>query len=192
MKKTIRERLEESINVKKLVLKDSHLLSLIEEIADSIKESLLKGGKVIFAGNGGSFADSIHLAAEFVSRFAFDRKPLSALALGENSSIMTSVGNDYRFEEVFSRELDALARKGDVFIGISTSGNSKNIIRAVQKALNKGLKVYCFTGKKRGDVTKICKCLRVPSDITARIQETHITIGHIICEIVENEVFSRK
>lgn len=192
MEKTIRERLEESINVKKLILKDSHLLSLIEEIADSIKESLLKGNKIIFAGNGGSFADSIHLAAEFISRFAFDRKPLSALALGGNSSIVTSVGNDYGFEEVFSRELDALARKGDVFIGISTSGNSKNIIRVVQEALDKGLKVYCFTGNKGGNVAKICKCLRVPSDITARIQEAHITIGHIICEIVESQVFNKK
>jgi len=105
---------------------------------------------------------------------------------------MTSVGNDYRFEEVFSRELGVLARKGDVFIGISTSGNSKNIIRVVQKALNKGLKVYCFTGKKESDIVKMCKCLRVPSDITARIQEAHITIGHIICEIVESQVFNKK
>ncbi len=105
---------------------------------------------------------------------------------------MTSIGNDYRFENIFSRELDALARKGDVFIAISTSGNSKNIIRVVQKALNKGLKVYCFTGNKGGHVAKICKCLRVPSDITARIQEAHITIGHIICEIVESQVFNKK
>ncbi len=164
----------------------------LEEVADSAKETLLKGNKIIFAGNGGSFADSIHLAAEFVSRFAFDRRPLSVLALGGNSSIMTSVGNDYRFEEVFSRELDALTRKGDVLIGISTSGNSINIIRVVQKALDRGLKVYCFTGKKESDIVKMCKCLRVPSDITARIQEAHITIGHIICGIVESELFDKK
>ncbi len=148
--------------------------SLIEEIAGSVKESLSKGNALILTGNGGSFADSIHLATEFVSRFAFDRKPLSALALGGNSSIMASVGNDYRFEEVSSRELAALAREGNVFIGISTSGNSKNIIRVVQKALDKGLKVYCFTGKKESDIVKICKCLRVPSDITARIHRRHI------------------
>jgi len=146
------------------------------------------GNKVIFAGNGGSFADSIHLTAEFVSKFNFDRKPLSAIALGANNSIITSIGNDYSFEDIFSRELDALAREGDLLIAISTSGNSKNIIKVIEKAQAKGITVYCLTGEKGGAVSKICKCLKVPSNTTARIQEVHITIGHIICEIVEDQL----
>jgi len=192
VQKIIQKRLEESINVKKLILKDKQLLCLIEEIVNNLKKVLSKGNKVIFAGNGGSFADSIHLTAEFVSKFNFDRKPLSAIALGANNSIITSIGNDYSFEDIFSRELDALACEGDLLIAISTSGNSKNIIKVVQKAQTKGITVYCLTGEKRGVVTKICKCLRVPSNITARIQEAHITIGHIICEIVEDQLCNIK
>jgi len=192
MQKIIQERLEESINVKKLILKDSQLLCLIEEIVDNIKEVISKGNKVIFAGNGGSFADSIHLTAEFVSKFNFDRKPLSAIALGANNSIITSIGNDYSFEDIFSRELDALAREGDLLIAISTSGNSKNIIKVIQKAQAKGITVYCLTGEKGGAVSKICKCLKIPSNTTARIQEAHITIGHIICEIVEDQLCNIK
>ena len=192
MQKIIQERLEESINVKKLILKDRQLLCLIEEIVNNIKEVLSKGNKVIFAGNGGSFADSIHLTAEFVSKFNFDRKPLSAIALGANNSIITSIGNDYSFEDIFSRELDALACEGDLLIAISTSGNSKNIIKVIQKAQAKGITVYCLTGEKGGAVSKICKCLKVPSNTTARIQEAHITIGHIICEIVEDQLCNIK
>ena len=192
MQKIIQERLEESINVKKLILKDRQLICLIEEIVNNIKEVLLKGNKVIFAGNGGSFADSIHLTAEFVSKFNFDRKPLSAIALGANNSIITSIGNDYSFEDIFSRELDALAREGDLLIAISTSGNSKNIIKVIKKAQAKGITVYCLTGEKGGAVSKICKCLKVPSNTTARIQEAHITIGHIICEIVEDQLCNIK
>ncbi|MBA7564385.1 Phosphoheptose isomerase [subsurface metagenome] len=192
MQKIIQERLEESINVKRLILKDRQLLCLIEEIINNIKEVLSKGNKVIFAGNGGSFADSIHLTTEFVSKFAFDRKPLSAIALGANNSIITSIGNDYSFEDIFSRELDALSREGDLLIAISTSGNSKNIIKVIQKAQTKGIAVYCLTGEKGGAVSKICKCLKIPSNITARIQEAHITIGHIICEIVEDQLCNIK
>jgi len=192
MQKIIQERLEESINVKKIILKDKQLLCLIEEIVNNIKEALSKGNKVIFAGNGGSFADSIHLTAEFVSKFNFDRKPLSAIALGANNSIITSIGNDYSFEDIFSRELDALAREGDLLIAISTSGNSKNIIKVIKKAQTKGITVYCLTGEKGGAVSKICKCLKVPSNTTARIQEAHITIGHIICEIVEDKLCNIK
>ena len=192
MQKIIQERLEESINVKKLILKDRQLLCLIEEIVNNIKGVLSKGNKVIFTGNGGSFADSIHLTTEFVSKFAFDRKPLSAIALGANNSIITSIGNDYSFEDIFSRELDALAREGDLLIAISTSGNSKNIIKVIKKAQAKGITVYCLTGEKGGAVSKICKCLKVPSNTTARIQEAHITIGHIICEIVEDQLCNIK
>jgi len=192
MQKIIQERLEESINVKKLILKDRQLLCLIEEIVNNIKEVLSKDNKVIFAGNGGSFADSIHLTAEFVSKFNFDRKPLSAIALGANNSIITSIGNDYSFEDIFSRELNALACEGDLLIAISTSGNSKNIIKVIKKAQAKGITVYCLTGEKGGVVAKICKCLKVPSNTTARIQEAHITIGHIICEIVEDQLCNIK
>ncbi len=192
MQKIIRERLEESINVKKLILKDKQLLCLTEEIVNNIKEALSKGNKVIFAGNGGSFADSIHLTTEFVSKFNFDRKPLSAIALGAINSIITSIGNDYSFEDIFLRELDALAREEDLLIAISTSGNSKNIIKVIQKAQAKGITVYCLTGEKGGAVSKICKCLKIPSNTTARIQEAHITIGHIICEIVEDQLCNIK
>jgi len=192
MQKIIQERLEESINVKKLILKDKQLLCLIEEIVNNIKEVLSKGNKVIFTGNGGSFADSIHLTTEFVSKFAFDRKPLSAIALGANNSIITSIANDYSFEDIFSRELDALAREGDLLIAISTSVNSKNIIKVIKKAQAKGITVYCLTGEKGGAVSKICKCLKIPSNTTARIQEAHITIGHIICEIVEDQLCNIK
>jgi len=145
----------------------------------------------ILVTNAGRFIGS-HLTTEFVSKFAFDRKPLSAIALGANNSIITAIGNDYSFEDIFSRELDALAREGDLLIAISTSGNSKNIINVIQKAQAKGITVYCLTGEKGGAVSKICKCLKVPSNTTARIQEAHITIGHIICEIVEDQLCNIK
>ena len=185
----ITERIRESIQTKSSLLADQESLALIDRIATSICSCLKSGGKVLFAGNGGSFADSIHLAAELVSRFTLERQPLAALALGANSSILTAVGNDYGFADLFVRELQGLGRKGDVFIGLSTSGNSENIVRAVTAAGGLGMAVYCWTGKSGGRISDMCTCLRVPSEVTARIQEAHITVGHIICELVERSLF---
>jgi D-sedoheptulose 7-phosphate isomerase len=179
------KRIEESISVKQTLITRKDLIEKIEEISEAAAESLRRGGKIIFAGNGGSFADSIHLAAEFVARFQIERQALASLALGANSSILTAVSNDYSFNDIFARELAALGHREDLFIGISTSGNSENIIRAIQKAKEIGLKSFCFTGESGGLLAGLADCLCVPSKTTARIQESHILIGHILCELVE-------
>ncbi len=187
----IEKRLTESINVKSAILSNEENINFIRDIAMAIHKVLSQGRKVIFAGNGGSFADSIHLAAEFVSRFTMEREPLAAVSLGANNSIMTAIGNDYEFGDVFLREIKALGVSGDVFIGISTSGNSENVIRAVEAALKMGITVFCLTGKTGGRLSSLCPCLKIPSEITARIQEAHITVGHIICELVELLMFHK-
>lgn len=187
----IRAELLESIAVKQEMLRDDGLLKQIDLLVQQCLVSLKAGGKIIFAGNGGSFADAQHLSAEFVSRFKFDRAPLASLALGTNASAMSAIGNDYGFDLVFSRELEAVAKQEDVFIGISTSGNSANIISAVDKALELNLAVICLTGQTGGKLIGRCPCLCIPSLDTARIQESHITIGHIICGLVENLYFSK-
>lgn len=182
----IRDRIEESIAVKKALKSDPDLVAVIARIAKDVSDALRNGNKVIFAGNGGSFADSIHLTAEFVSRFQRERAPLASVALGANNSILTAVGNDYGYEFVFSREIGALGRAGDVFIGLSTSGNSINVIKAVEVAKDLGITTYCLTGKDGGKLKDYADCVRVPSAKTARIQESHILIGHVICELVED------
>lgn len=189
---TIRTDLLASIAVKRALLDDAKLLDQIEALARKCLISLNAGGKIIFAGNGGSFADAQHLSAEFVSRFNFDRAPLASVALGTNNSAISAIGNDYGYEQVFSRELEAVAKVGDVFVGISTSGNSPNVLAAVEKALALGIEVACLTGRSGGKLASLCACLRIPSDETARIQECHITIGHIICGLVENLYFSKR
>ncbi|MDP4268014.1 MAG: SIS domain-containing protein, partial [Bacteroidota bacterium] len=147
-------------------------------------------GKLLFCGNGGSAADAQHLAAEFSGRFGFDRDPLFAEALHVNSSYMTAVANDYSFDIVYSRLIKAFGKKDDMLFGISTSGNSTNIINAIKEANSIGMITVGFTGKDGGKMNDICKYLiRIPSNITPRIQENHIMIGHIICELVENEIF---
>ncbi len=181
----IARRIEESIAVKQALLNRKDLIAKIEEVGAAAAASLRSGGKIIFAGNGGSFADSIHLSAEFVARFQIERQPLASIALGANSSTLTAVSNDYSFDDIFSRELSALGNDNDLFIGISTSGNSENVIRAIHKAKEIGLKNYCLTGKSGGLLAGLADCLCVPSNITARVQESHILIGHIICELVE-------
>jgi D-sedoheptulose 7-phosphate isomerase len=187
---TIRAEVAASIAVKQALLQDEALLTQVEALARQCVAVLRAGGKIIFAGNGGSFADAQHLSAEFVSRFKFDRAPLASLALGTNNSAISAIGNDYGYDQVFSRELEAVAKAGDVFIGISTSGNSANIIAAVKKAAALGVVTTCLTGRSGGTLTALCNCLRMPSDETARIQEAHITVGHIICGIVEQTYFS--
>lgn len=181
-----------SIDVKKLILEDRTLLGQIEGLALECLEALHAGAKIIFAGNGGSFADAQHLSAEFVSRFKFDRSPLASLTLGTNNSAMSAIANDYGYDQVFARELEAVASPGDVFIGISTSGNSLNIISAVKMATKMGISTTCLTGSSGGSLTLLCNCLRMPSHDTARIQECHITIGHIICGLIERLYFKQE
>lgn len=178
--------IRESIGVKSALLADTRQIELIQRIAASIIEALKRGNKVIFCGNGGSFADSIHLAAEFVSRFQKERGPLAGVALGANSSILTAIGNDYSFVEVFSREVAAIGQAGDILVAFSTSGNSENILRAVQVALEIGIQVFGMTGQSGGRLAEVTESLKVPSTKTARIQESHILVGHIICELAEN------
>ena len=178
--------IRESIGVKSALLADVRQVDLIQRIAASIIEALKRGNKVIFCGNGGSFADSIHLAAEFVSRFQKERGPLAGIALGANNSILTAVGNDYSFAEVFSREVGAIGKTGDVLIALSTSGNSENILRAVQVSQEIGIQVFGMTGRTGGCLAEIVESLKIPSVKTARIQESHILVGHIICELAEN------
>lgn len=186
---SIHELIQESIEVKKALINDSALLNKIENLALACLGSIRSGGKIIFAGNGGSFADAQHLSAEFTSRFMFDRAPLASLVLGANNSAISAIGNDYGFEQVFARELNAVANSQDIFIPISTSGNSKNIITAVETAKSIGLSTIALTGLSGGSLFDLCDCICVPSDETARIQECHILIGHIICGYVERNYF---
>ena len=186
----IKKDIKESSEVKNLILNDEAIINLIDEIAKECITSLEKGGKVIFCGNGGSFSDAQHLSAEFTGKYAFDRDALASIALGTNNSSLSAIGNDYGFENVFSRELEAIAKSEDILIGITTSGNSKNIINALETAKSINIKTYIFTGRSGGKIQSNATCINVPSDITARIQECHIMIGQIICGIVEAEFFN--
>jgi D-sedoheptulose 7-phosphate isomerase len=179
---------QDSIALKTEILNSSLLLQ-IAGAGEAIIECLESRGKIIFAGNGGSFADSQHLAAEFISRFLFDRSALPAIALGTNSSNMSAIGNDYGYENVFARELDALGSKGDIFIPITTSGNSPNLIEAVKIASDRKLKTIALTGETGGALGSMCECLKIPSSNVPRVQESHILIGHILCQIAEEGIF---
>ena len=190
MKEYIENYIKTSIATKEQILTSNELRALIEIAAKIIIEAYKKGNKVLTAGNGGSAGDAQHIAAEFVSKFFKDRPALSAIALTTNTSILTSVGNDYDHKHVFARQLQAHAKEGDVFIAISTSGNSKNIVQAVKEARKLNLKIIGLTGSKICDMDGLCDChIKVPSDITPTIQEAHIMIEHIICALVEKEIF---
>ncbi|MDA8630452.1 D-sedoheptulose 7-phosphate isomerase [Flavobacteriaceae bacterium] len=189
MIKEIKREIEESIKVKYDVLNDKNLLYQIEYLTNEVLESLNNGGKIIFCGNGGSFADSQHLSAEFVSRLRFERAPLSSIALGTNNSNISAIANDYGYEEVFSREIESLGKEADLFIPISTSGNSKNVLRAIESAKQKKIKTIGLTGKDGGKMKKICDVIIVPSDSTEKIQEVHIMLGHIVCSLAEKNIF---
>lgn len=183
MNKIINDSLKEHREALGFLEKNSQLL---EKIAKLFIETLKQKGKIIFIGNGGSAADAQHLAAEFVGRFKKNRIPLAALALSANTSILTAIGNDFGFKEVFSRQVEALAGANDCVVGISTSGNSENIIVAIEKARQIGAKTIGFLGKKEGAlVKKVDLPLVIPAIDTPRIQEMHILAGHIICEMVE-------
>ncbi|OFX79044.1 MAG: phosphoheptose isomerase [Bacteroidetes bacterium GWE2_29_8] len=182
--------IQESIDIRNKILNDKDFINLINEVSSAIVDSYKKGGKVLLCGNGGSASDAQHLAAELSGRFAFDRPPLAAEALHVNSSYMTAVANDYSFDVVYARLLSAIGNKGDVLIGISTSGNSVNIINALEVGNKKGLITIGFTSEAGDKMEEYCKyTFKVPSTNTARVQEVHIMIGHIICQIVEKTIF---
>lgn len=167
--------------------------STVEQIAQMWIEALASGNKVIFCGNGGSAADSQHLAAELMGRYKFDRAPMPAMSLTVDTSALTAIGNDYGYDKVFSRQLRGIGNKGDVLVGISTSGNSKNILDAFAVAKDKGIKTVAFTGEAGGEMLKSADiCLNVPSSTTNNIQEMHIACGHLICGIVEAHFFANQ
>jgi D-sedoheptulose 7-phosphate isomerase len=181
--------IEDSIKTKQKLLQDSELLTQLARLTQDCYERLKSGGKIIFAGNGGSFADAQHLSSEFVSRFKFDRAPLASLALATNSSSISAIGNDYGYHQVLARELEAVARPDDVFIPITTSGNSPNVLQAIEVARRLKLRTACLTGETGGAARELCECLQMPSRETARIQECHILVGHILCGQVESMFF---
>jgi D-sedoheptulose 7-phosphate isomerase len=190
MGKLIKEQIKASINVKQKILHNSALIAKIEQTSSIITSAYLKGKKTLLAGNGGSAADAQHIAGEFVSRFCFDRPGIPSIALTTDSSILTAVGNDYGYDKLFERQIQALGIAGDVFIAISTSGNSPNIINALVMCKKKKIISVGLTGAKGGRMEELCDiCIKVPSEETPRIQEAHILLGHIICCIVENELF---
>jgi D-sedoheptulose 7-phosphate isomerase len=184
MRDRIRDILLESIQVKEELLRSS--VGQIKQISDLVIDCLKKGGKVILFGNGGSAADAQHIAAEFIGRFKKDRSALAAVALTTNTSVMTSLANDYGYEVIFAKQMEALGQKNDIAIGISTSGKAKNVLAAIKQAKKMGVETIALTGGDGGELAKTADIsLLVPSLVTARIQEAHITIGHIICELVE-------
>ena len=185
----IKSEIEASIAVKKLLLDDALLITKILDLSNKCIASLKNNGKIIFCGNGGSFADAQHISAEFTSRFLFDRPGLASIALGTNSSSMTAIGNDYGYRNVFSREIESIGNPNDILIAITTSGNSLNIIEALKAAKKKKIYSVVFTGKGKGKLPNGIDLINVPSSITARIQESHILIGHIICGIVEKSIY---
>ncbi|MCX6286357.1 MAG: D-sedoheptulose 7-phosphate isomerase [Bacteroidetes bacterium] len=189
----IQESITQSIDTKQKILKDQDLLKIIEDVASACSTAFRNGNKVLFCGNGGSAADAQHLAAEFSGRFYYDRPPLPSEALHVNTSYLTAVANDYSYDEVYSRIVKGSGHQGDVLIGLSTSGNSKNVIRAFEVANEIGMLTVAFTGESGGKMKNIVNFLiNVPSGDTPRIQESHIMIGHIICEIVESSLFPKE
>lgn len=193
MSDRISQSIQDSIQAKQAILNDSTFLANIEKAAEIMIESLRQGGKIHFCGNGGSAADAQHLAAELSGRFYFDRPPLNAEALHCNTSYLTAVGNDYGYDLIFSRLLKGTAKKGDVIVGISTSGNSKNILKAFEVAKEMGVRIIAMTGETGGAMKEYADILlNVPSKDTPRIQESHIMIGHIMCELVETALFGQK
>ena len=189
---SIENIIEESIKVKMAIMKDANFLNKIEKAAALCVYTLQNDGKILFCGNGGSAADAQHLAAELSGRFYYDRPPLNAEALHVNTSYLTAVANDYSYDMIYSRLLQASAKKGDILFAISTSGNSPNIIKAIETAKEKKMFVIGMTGETGGMMADICDILlNVPSTCTPRIQESHIMIGHIICEMVESAIFPK-
>lgn len=186
----IREQIRKSFEIKQIIYEDSDLIDLIRTISQRAVKIYKNGGKTLIAGNGGSAADAQHIAGEFVSKFYFDRPGLPSLALTTDSSIMTAIGNDYGYDRLFARQLEANAVEGDMFIAISTSGNSPNILEALKVAREMKLVAVGLTGENGGKMAEMCDyCVKIPSPETPRIQESHILVGHIICSAVEEALF---
>jgi len=193
LERRVSELIEASIATKQSLLRSQEVVLKVAKVSEVLVNALKQGNKVLLFGNGGSAADSEHIAAELVGRFAFDRPALPALALSVNTSCVTAIGNDYGFDRVFSRQLEALARSGDVAIGISTSGNSLNVLNAMSTAKEIGLHTIALTGCTGGKLRNtVDHCICAPSNETPRIQECHILIGHIISELVEREIFHKE
>ena len=188
----ISDIITQSIAVKEKIRQDAGLLETVTRVVDELTSAFRRHNKVMFCGNGGSAADAQHLAAELSGRFYFDRKPLPAEALHVNTSYLTAVANDYSYDEIYSRLVEAQGATGDVLIGISTSGNSKNVIKAIETANALGVITIGMTGSTGGKMRSLCQyLLAVPSDDTPRIQESHILLGHILCELVEQNLFTK-
>lgn len=186
----IKEAIEENIELMSSILHDTIFMSQISQLADIMVKSLRRGGTIFFCGNGGSAADAQHLAAELSGRFYFDRAPLPAEALHCNTSYLTAIANDYGFEHVYERLIRGNGKKGDVLVGLSTSGNSLNITKAFETAKNLDITTIAFTGENGGKLKEVADyILQIPSTDTPRIQEAHILIGHIICELIETDMF---
>lgn len=193
MEKRIRSVVAESIAVKQAILGSESLLQTVAEVAGVCVNCLKQDGKILFAGNGGSAADAQHLAAELSGRFYVDREPLYAEALHVNTSYLTAVANDYAYEEIYARMVRAAGRKGDVLIAMTTSGNSKNILRAAEDAKKIGMQVIGMTGETGGQLAPLSNYLiNIPSRTTPRIQEGHMLLGHLLCELIEGEMFGYK
>jgi D-sedoheptulose 7-phosphate isomerase len=193
MKDYIRGQVKDSIAVKEAFLADEANIELLNRVAGDLIAAYRAGKKTLIAGNGGSAADAQHIAAEFVSRFYFDRPALPSIALTTDTSALTAIGNDYGYEYLFSRQLEANGCSGDIYIAISTSGNSKNVLKSLESAKKLGIKTVGLTGRSGGKMKEMVDyCICVPSDETPRIQETHILIGHILCAAVEKELFEKE
>ena len=189
IRQKITSGLAESEKVHSQIAASTIICDQLVDLSQRCLLSLRNSGKIIFAGNGGSFADSQHLAAELISRLQFDRAPLPSVALGTNSSSTTAIGNDYGYEYIFARELQVIGNENDVFIPISTSGNSKNILSAIDIATDKGLHVCGLTGEIGGQLATKCESIKIPSGRTERIQEGHILVGHVLCGLIEDGYF---
>ena len=190
-KDLIKRNISDSIATKENLLQDNLTIDTIVEISNLIIKAFKNGNKLLFCGNGGSAADAQHLAAEFSGRYYLNRAPLHAEALHTDTSFMTAVANDFSFDEVYSRLIEGIGKQGDILIGMSTSGNSKNVTKALEQAKKQGLTTICFTGEKGGEINTYCDLMiRIPSNDTPRIQECHLMLGHAICELVEKELFS--
>jgi D-sedoheptulose 7-phosphate isomerase len=192
MRAYIQSQITEAQSILHFMAANAVLIRRMEDAALACIHCLRQGGKILLAGNGGSAADAQHIAGELVSRFAFDRPGLSAVALTTDTSILTAIGNDYGYERLFERQVQTLGREGDVFIGYSTSGKSPNILRALEEARGKGITTIGFTGNRGGPMQVLCDhLLEVPSGDTPKIQEGHLVLGHILCGLIENALFGK-
>jgi D-sedoheptulose 7-phosphate isomerase len=190
MKQYIQTELSKTLRILQLVASDAEIATTLQDVATACCSALRRGNKLLFAGNGGSAADAQHLAGELVSRFNFDRPGLPAIALTTDTSVLTAIGNDSGYELVFARQVNALGTRGDIFVAISTSGRSPNILRALEEAREKGLITVGLSGQTGGDMPVLCDHLvRIPSNETPKIQEGHIMLGHILCGLIECTMF---